>query len=68
MKLFELKRSSVLLIILGSVLTLLGITIFWRPQSDTINMFFLSMMGIGLFMVGLGFSVLNQIRKTKPQS
>ncbi len=36
-----------------------------NPQDNTTNMIFLSMFGIGLFMSGLGFSLLNQIRKVK---
>ena len=64
-KITEFKRPSILLLILGLVLTLTGFTILLNPQDDITNMIFLSMFGIGLFMSGLGFSVLYQIRKVK---
>jgi len=54
-----------LLLILGIILTLVGFTMLLNPQDSTANMIFLSMFGIGLFMSGLGFSLLNQIRKVK---
>ena len=53
---------------LGFVLALVGITIFWNPQDSITNIIFLSMVGIGLFMLGLGLSILNQIRKTTIRS
>lgn len=64
-KITEFKRPSILLLILGIILTLIGFTILLNPQDDTVNMIFLSMFGAGLFMSGLGFSVLYQIRKVK---
>ena len=64
-KITEFKRSSILLLILGLILTLIGFTMLFNPQDNTTNMIFLSMFGIGLFMSGLGFSVLYQIRKVK---
>ena len=64
-KITEFKRPSILLLILGLSLTLIGFTMLLNPQDDTANMIFLSMFGIGLFMSGLGFSVLYQIRKVK---
>ena len=67
-KIIELKRPSIVGLILGIILTLIGITIFLNPQDDTVNMIFLSLFGIGLFISGLSFSVLYQIRKTKNKS
>ena len=64
-KITEFKRPSILLLILGIILTLIGFTMLLNPQDNTTNMIFLSMFGIGLFMSGLGFSVLYQIRKVK---
>jgi hypothetical protein len=64
-KITEFKRPSILLLMLGLSLTLIGFTMLLNPQDDTTNMIFLSMFGIGLFMSGLGFSVLYQIRKLK---
>ena len=64
-KITEFKRPSILLLILGLSLTLIGFTMLLNPQDNTANMIFLSMFGIGLFMSGLGFSVLYQIRKVK---
>ena len=64
-KITEFKRPSIFLLILGIILTLIGFTMLLNPQDDTVNMIFLSMFGIGLFMSGLGFSVLYQIRKVK---
>ena len=64
-KITEFKRPSILLLILGLSLTLIGFTMLLNPQDDTTNMIFLSMFGIGLFMSGLSFSVLYQIRKVK---
>jgi len=64
-KITEFKRPSILLFILGIILTLIGFTMLLNPQDNTTNMIFLSMFGIGLFMSGLGFSVLYQIRKVK---
>lgn len=64
-KITEFKRPSILLLILGIILTLIGFTMLFNPQDNTANMIFLSMFGIGLFMSGLGFSVLYQIRKVK---
>ena len=64
-KIIEFKRPSILVLILGLILTLIGFTMLLDPQDNTVNMIFLSMFGIGLFMSGLGFSVLYQIRKYK---
>ena len=64
-KITEFKRPSILVLILGIILTLIGFTMLLNPQDNTTNMIFLSMFGIGLFMSGLGFSVLYQIRKVK---
>ena len=64
-KITEFKRPSILLLILGLILTLIGFTMLLNPQDNTTNMIFLSMFGIGLFMSGLGFSVLYQISKNK---
>ena len=64
-KITEFRRPSILSLILGLILTLIGFTMLLNPQDNTSNMIFLSMFGIGLFMSGLGFSVLYQIRKVK---
>ncbi len=64
-KIIEFKRPSILVLILGLIMTLIGFTMLLNPQGDIVNMIFLSMFGIGLFMSGLGFSVLYQIRKVK---
>ena len=64
-KIIEFKRPSIILLVLGLVSTLIGFTMLLNPQGDTANMIFLSMFGIGLFMSGLSFSVLYQIRKIK---
>lgn len=64
-KITEFKRPSILLLVLGLILTLIGFTMLLNPQGDIANMIFLSMFGIGLFMSGLGFSILYQIRKVK---
>ena len=64
-KIIEFKRPSIFVLILGLILTLIGFTMLLNPQDNTTNMIFLSMFGIGLFMSGLGFSVLYQIRKVK---
>ena len=64
-KIIEFKRPSIVLLVLGLVLTLIGFTMLLNPQGNTANMIFLSMFGIGLFMSGLSFSVLYQIRKIK---
>ena len=64
-KITEFKRPSILLLILGITLTLIGFTMLLNPQDNTTNMIFMSMFGIGLFMSGLGFSILYQIRKVK---
>ena len=66
-KIVEFKRPSIFGLILGIILTLIGITIFVNPQENTINIVFLSLFGIGLFISGLSFSVLYQIKKTKNQ-
>jgi len=68
LKIVEFKKSSILLCIIGLVLTLVGITIFWNPHDNVTNIIFLSMIGLGLFMLGLGLSILNQIRKTSIRS
>ena len=67
-KITEFKRTSILLLILGIIFTLIGFTMLLNPQGNTANMIFLSMFGTGLFMSGLGFSVLYQIRKVKTKS
>ena len=64
-KIIEFKRPSIVLLVLGLVSTLIGFTMLLYPQGDTANMIFLSIFGIGLFMSGLSFSVLYQIRKIK---
>ena len=64
-KIIEFKRPSIVLLVLGLVSTLIGFTMLLNPQGDTANMIFLSIFGIGLFMSGLSFSVLYQIRKIK---
>ena len=64
-KIIEFKRPSIFVLILGLILTLIGFTMLLNPQDNTVNMIFLSMFGIGLFMSGLSFSVLYQIRKVK---
>ena len=64
-KIIEFKRPSIVLLVLGLVSTLIGFTMLLNPQGSTANMIFLSMFGIGLFMSGLSFSVLYQIRKIK---
>ena len=64
-KIIEFKCPSILVLILGLILTLIGFTMLLDPQDNTANMIFLSMFGIGLFMSGLGFSVLYQISKNK---
>jgi len=66
LKIIELRRPSILVLILGIILTLIGFTMLLNPQDDNTNMIFLSIFGIGMFMTGLGFSVLYQIRKIKP--
>jgi len=68
LKIVEFRKSSILLCIIGFALTLLGITVFWNPHDDVTNIIFLSMIGLGLFMLGLGLSILNQIRKTSARS
>jgi hypothetical protein len=65
LKIIELRRPSILLLILGIILTLTGFTTLLNPQNEIQNMIFLSMFGTGLFMSGLGFSLLYQMRKTK---
>lgn len=67
-KIIEFKRPSIFGLILGVILTLIGSTIFLNPQGKTVNMIFLSLFGIGLFISGLSFSVLYQIRKIKNKS
>ena len=63
MEITELRRPSILVLVLGIILTLIGFTMLLNPQDDNTNMIFLSIFGIGMFMFGLGFSVLYQIRK-----
>lgn len=65
LEIIELRRPSIWLLILGLILTLIGFTMLLNPQDNTTNMIFLSMFGIGMFMFGLGFSILYQIRKHK---
>jgi uncharacterized membrane protein HdeD (DUF308 family) len=64
-KIVELRRPSILLLVVGIILALIGFAMMLNPQDGTADMIFLSMFGIGLFMSGLGFSLLNQIRKAK---
>jgi len=64
-KIVEFKRPSIFGLILGIILTLIGISIFVNPQDDMTNIVFLSLFGIGLFISGLSFSVLYQIKKIK---
>jgi len=65
LKIDELRRPSILLLILGSILAMTGFTMLLNPQDEIQNIIFLSMFGTGLFMSGLGFSLLYQMRKTK---
>ncbi|MCV0411615.1 hypothetical protein [Nitrosarchaeum sp.] len=65
MKITELRHPSILSLIAGLTLTLFGGTVFLNPQDNTTNMIFLSMFGIGLFILGLSCSILYQIRKAK---
>lgn len=63
MKITELRRPSILSLIVGLTLTLFGAIVLLNPQDNTTNMIFLSMFGIGLFILGLSCSLLYQIRK-----
>jgi hypothetical protein len=63
MEIIQFKNTSILLLIIGTILAFLGITIFINPQNNFIDILFLGLFGIGLFMLGLGLSILNQIRK-----
>jgi len=65
LKITELKRPSIVLLVLGIISTLIGFAMLLNPQGDIANIIFLSMFGIGLFIAGLGFSLLHQIRKVK---
>jgi len=65
LKITELRRPSILSLIVGLVLTLFGVTILVNPQDNTTNMIFLSIFGIGLFILGLSGSLLYQIKKAK---
>lgn len=67
-KIIQLKRPSIVLLCLGLIMTLIGITIFLNPQDGTTNIIFLSLFGGGLFISGLSISLLNQIRKHKKKS
>ncbi len=62
-KITEFKRPSILVLILGLILTLIGFAMLLNPQDSIINMIFLSMFVNGMFMFGLGLSILYQIRK-----
>ncbi|PIN82490.1 MAG: hypothetical protein COW26_07445 [Nitrosopumilales archaeon CG15_BIG_FIL_POST_REV_8_21_14_020_33_23] len=68
MKITELSRPSILSVIAGLLLTLIGVTVLLNPQDSITNMIFLSMFGIGLFILGLSCSLLYQIRKAKIKS
>lgn len=67
-KIIELRYLSIFGLVLGMILTLIGITIFLKPQDDNVNMIFLSLFGIGLFISGLSLSILYQIRKVRKES
>jgi hypothetical protein len=43
----------------------MGVGMLLNPQNSIVDLIFLGMFGIGLFMSGLGFSLLYQIRKVK---
>jgi len=68
LEIIEFKKLSIFLCTVGIILTLVGITIFWHPYGNVADIIFLGMIGLGLFMLGLGFSILNQIRKSTVQS
>ncbi|MFB5609398.1 MAG: hypothetical protein ACE5Q5_04155 [Nitrosarchaeum sp.] len=68
MKITELKRPSILALIIGIVLTVIGVTVFLNHQDSNTDMVFLSMFGIGLFILGLSCSLLYQIRKINVKS
>jgi len=68
LKITELSRPSILSVIAGLLLTLIGVTVLLNPQDSITNMIFLSMFGIGLFILGLSCSLLYQIRKAKIKS
>ncbi len=61
-------RPSIFVVIFGMLFTIIGFTMLLNHQNNIGDMIFLSMFGIGLFMSGLGFSLLYQIRKAKPKS
>ncbi|GKS67653.1 hypothetical protein YTPLAS73_12000 [Nitrosarchaeum sp.] len=65
MKITELRRPSILSLIVGIILTLFGVTVLVNPQDNTTNVFLLSIFGIGLFILGLSVSLLYQIKKAK---
>ncbi|QLH10751.1 hypothetical protein [Nitrosarchaeum sp. AC2] len=65
MKITEFRRPSILSLIIGLTLTLFGATILLNPQDNTTNIIFLSMFGIGLFILGLSCSLLYQIRRAR---
>jgi len=65
LKITDLRRPSILSLIVGLTLTFFGATILLNPQDDTTNMIFLSVFGIGLFILGLSCSLLYQIRRAK---
>ncbi|MBA0908787.1 MAG: hypothetical protein ITD33_06820 [Nitrosarchaeum sp.] len=65
MNILEIERPSIILLVFGIILSLIGISVIFNPQEDTVNMIFLSLFGIGLFIFGLSLSLLNQIRKVK---
>jgi len=65
MEIHNLRRPSIVLLAFGFVFTGISVIGLFNPQNNTIDMIFLSMFGSGLFMLGLGFSILNQIRKIK---
>jgi len=65
LKITEFRRPSILSLIVGLTLTLFGATILLNPQDNTTNIIFLSMFGIGLFILGLSCSLLYQIRRAR---
>ncbi|EGP93796.1 hypothetical protein [Nitrosarchaeum koreense] len=65
MKITEFRHPSILSLMVGLTLTLFGATILLNPQDNTTNIVFLSMFGIGLFILGLSCSLLYQIRRAR---
>ena len=65
MNILEIDRPSIILLVFGIILSLIGISVIFNPQENTVFMIFLSLFVIGLFIFVLSFSLLNQIRKVK---